>query len=159
MTQQIMCDLKLLIKLAVVRIKIHENHITNTLRMKIQGFMRTSLTGLKLLNQPEWIFLCCRSDGAVALIQNFFQACHCHAITAAGPSPQLIEEMKMWYTHILHTLASCHLTFTSLIFTQRGTLGQCRMEESNVRKHKPPLLPHPPFYSNSKSSCHPLLNN
>lgn len=36
----------------------------------------------------------------------------------------------MWCTQTLHILASCHLTFTSPIFAQRGTLGQ---EESNIR--------------------------
>lgn len=53
----------------------------------------------------------------------------------ATPAPQLaqlIKEMKMQFTQILHTQASCHFTFTSPIFTQRGSLGPCQTEESNI---------------------------
>lgn len=59
----------------------------------------------------------------------------------AGPLPQLIEEMKMWCTQTLHTLASCHLTFTSPIFTQRGTLGQRQARGIKQPQLIPPLLP------------------
>ncbi|MED6250807.1 hypothetical protein ATANTOWER_010451 [Ataeniobius toweri] len=77
----------------------------------------------------EWV----SSHIQLLCIPETSQACCCLTDTAAGPLEQLAEEMKMWWTHILHTLASCHLTFTSPNFTQRGTLGRCQIRDSNVR--------------------------
>lgn len=59
-------------------------------------------------------------------------ACRCHRDTAAGPLTQLVEEMKMWCTQTLHTQASRHLTFTSPIFTRRGSVSHSQTEDSNI---------------------------
>lgn len=59
----------------------------------------------------------------------------------------------MWYTQILHTLACCHLTLTSPIFT-KGNSWLASDRGIKHLQHIPPLLPNPPVKNKCESCYH-----